>query len=387
VLRPLRKERPKAASSEPAVAASTNTLKQHHPQRQASDDFHPDGTRFLKCRFFMMGTCAKGAKCHFMHWEPAAAPRKPHVYAAASSSSSSAANSVKLPVTAQPSSASASASKSASAKPSASIAQSPLPISTSIAPLDPKSCATTSTSLADENEHSDPDESDDEALSAGRAPLPARAPQFDGDSKIDNELYFYGAPGAQPVPAPVARVDANNPTAAVSFAKMAARNIVHAPMMASKLAAAVTTPASVVAVSGDGHASSSTRGGNEFMPFVSPPTVADPQRKPCVYFTQGFCRFGRVCVFIAPCSVSCLFFRSNSDSQFFHRCVLAHIRCVAISIQSTPHASIVTNRIPTIWPHTTRCVAVLVSLGFSFIYVQFEQVLCYFFADFLPVPH
>jgi hypothetical protein len=310
VLRPLKKVKPQVAASEPTSTSSA----QRHPQRQVSDDFHPDGTRFLKCRFFMMGTCAKGAKCHFMHWEPAAAPRKPHVYAASSSSSSSSTSSASasagkaatLPVTAHPSSTSASASASASAKPSASEAQSPVPISTSVTPLGSKSCATTSTSLADENAHSD--ESDDEALSAGRAPLPARAPQFDGDSEIDSELYFYGAPGAQPVPAPVARADANNPTATVSFAKMAARNIVLAPTMASKLTAAVTTPASVAVASGDGYASSSTRGGSEFMPFVAPPTVADPQRKPCVYFAQGFCRFGRVCVFIAPCSVSCVYF-------------------------------------------------------------------------------
>jgi hypothetical protein len=310
VLRPLKKDKPKAASSEQAAAASA-AVKQHHPQRQASDDFHPDGTRFLKCRFFMMGTCAKGAKCHFMHWEPAAAPRKPHVYAASSSSSStastssapaSAAKTVTLPVIANPSPASASANASTSTKPSASVAQSPAPISTSVAP---KSCATT-TSLADESALSDPDESDDDAASAGRAPLPARPPQFGGDSEMDNELYFYGAPGAQPVPAPVARVDANNPTTAVSFAKMAARNIVHVPTMASKLAATVTASTSVAAASGDGHAWCSTRGSSELMPFVSPPSVADPHRKPCVYFAQGFCRFGRVCIFIVPCSVSCL---------------------------------------------------------------------------------
>jgi hypothetical protein len=40
--------------------------------KPSSDDFNPLGTRFQKCRYFMMGTCKNGNKCHFMHFEPAA---------------------------------------------------------------------------------------------------------------------------------------------------------------------------------------------------------------------------------------------------------------------------------------------------------------------------
>jgi hypothetical protein len=305
VLRPLKK---KVAPSEPAAANCANAVK--HPQRQASDDFHPDGTRFLKCRFFMMGTCAKGAKCHFMHWEPAAAPRKPHVHASSSSSStpvvqqssSSSAKAAVGPVASNPISASASAC--ASIPTSSSASHSTVSMSSSIAPLDSKACTATA---AIESAYSDDDESDDHIRSAGRAPLPARAPRFDGDSEGDSELYFYGAPGAQPVPAPpVVRIDANNPTAAVSFAKMAARNIVHAPAMASQFAAVVTA--------------STSRDGRVLSSNISPPsllfspTVADPLRKPCVYFAQGFCRFGRVCILNCALQRLSVFFRARFHS-------------------------------------------------------------------------
>lgn len=304
VLRPLKKKVAPAPPSEPSAATSANAVR--HPHRQArSDDFHPDGTRFLKCRFFMMGTCAKGAKCHFMHWEPAAAPRKSHVHASSSSSSSallahqSSSSSVKTavgPIAANPKSASASASASVLLS-AASPIHSSVSMSSSIAPLDSKSCATMA---AVESGHSDGDESDDEVQSAGRAPLPARAPQFDGDCETDSELYFYGAPGAQPVPVPVARVDTNNPTAAVSFAKMAARNIVHVPAMAFQLNAVVTSSTSIAAASTVGHGVSSTI---SLPSTLLSPSVAAPHRKPCVYFAQGSCRFGRVCICIVHCSV------------------------------------------------------------------------------------